>query len=1194
MQSAAERWDAVAGSAWNLSLGLEAQGRLRACLSDSAWLSVEALAVWPPQGRTGLPAPIVEALTQHLPLRLRLQLPLALDAWPWEQELRECLGRALCLPRYLIDLPPASPDAGQRSLGAGLPLCLPAAGASAALRSARQAARPLVLVDAEASQETLRRLDAVLRRRWRGDTALSEALELSLLELQLPFERCRLYGDGLSPASGPEQGRRPVTALSIDLVRSTPLLQAGDETYARRLQAYHSLCRDVIEKLEGYVDPPRGNDGLMAYFGFPVAVEASAARALSAAWQLAQGVAELGLQVRIGVASGNVAVSARQAFGAEVHLAARLRELARPGEVLVSASTRERVGAGFSLQAVQLNEPVKDYPYEKAVWRLDAAPAEALQGRASRAGPFVGREPELAQLRAAWALARTGQPQWCCVEGEPGIGKSRLLQEFVRELQSQGWSCLEIVGQPHGASSPYAAVLDGLRRHLGSSEGRQIERLLPDIGHSSVDVSGAHWREQLLERLLALGTDGPLCLVIDDAHWLDPSSVELLRRLHLAAQDRPLLVVSGERSDAARIASLSGSTPLQLQGLDSSAAALMASALGAHLPERTRRRIVERAEGLPLYLEEELLRLRDQPQSDEAEGLPSSLEDLLMVRLDALGPDRGLAQLMSVLGRECSELELQALLEQSDAFVDLARRQGSLASLLGSGLVQLIEGAPPRYRFKHALIRDAAYASIWSHDRQRLHGLCADLIELHMPELARQRPEQLAEHLAAAGRTERACQAWAAAAQLAAARQAHAETLVLAGRMLERQGALKPGVQAQRAAVQMQLLIAAAQIALQGYGSAEVETAYLAAEQASAELADPRLALRTRLGLEACYVMRGDLVRAAGLADSVAASVDPVEEPRLALQARWAQANVCFHRGDWQRALAGFDACLALYEGERGRRPGVQDPAVMCLGYAAWVHFELGQADLAWQRLEHMLALAQALEHPYSLGVAHGFAASVKRLCGDSAAAWPHALEALRICERGDFHVWLAHARMVRGQLRADRGDLAGGEADMLRGYGEWFGSGARISCATYLCTRAEILLRQHRNQEAAGELGAAWLISETIGEHYYQAELLRLQGLQLWQAGALSQAAEQLDQAWARAESSGRRGLALRCALSRGALDASTGQHEAAQHRVQQALLGLEQHRSSRDWRWAVQACEAWSAGRHFEHLEHTPWEPR
>lgn len=1205
---------------WVLTLGLVGDGRLLATLSDGLWSCEVGEGEWPPSTPRALPETIVQALGRLEGARLRLQLPRLLDFWPWESEFAMAMAGEWSVPRYLTDLPEAarSPQ---------LPTALVAPGAAgdahfALVQVARQQHRPMVLADPDLSQEERVALERSLRSNWRHPRLLSQALAQTLSQLGLSQASCRLYGDRRAQVTDTEQGWRPVTALSIDLVGSTLLLQSlGAEAYARQLHAYHERCHDVILRFHGSLDVPQGDDGLMAYFGFPTAVEDAAARALTAAWQLSSGMISLGLQVRIGAASGQVAVSAQQAFGPEVHLAARLCAAAQPGQILIAPSTRDRVGRGFVLEPCGEGLALKDFGGLKGVHYLCGLRPSA-SGSGSRPGrdtTFVGRHRELELLREAWAAARGGRLQWCVVHGEAGIGKSRLLQEFSLELGSQGQRCVALTGQAQSSSSPFAALVDAMRQHWGIDaevDAAQLRQRLADLlplqhvedddlgelvrllGPSHSDVAPPapggqrRWSELLLDCLKALIEPGPSCLLVDDAHWLDPSSFDLLRRLGDGYGGHPLLVVLGERPESGRAISLSNTTPIELQGLTEGEASELAIELGAALPAQVRQRIIKRAEGVPLYLEESLRLLSDR-ETEIGGDVPATLQDLLMVRLDELGPDRALAQLVSVLGREFSAIHLEAMLEQRDPFIERARQQGSLGSLLNNGLLQALDGPVPGYRFKHALLRDAAYGSIWTDDRKRLHGLCADLMERSTPALSRQRPELVAYHLQAASLPVQARRAWLAAARLSAVRHAHQETVEQAQHALALHEQVPDNADRSRSTMQLHLLLASAQIALRGYGSAQVEAAYQSAEQASSQLTDAAHTLRIRLGLEACYVMRGDLQRAAGLAQEGVAATDWGQDARLALQARWALANVYFHQGDWSAALAGFDDCLSHYQIELHRGSGVQDAAVMCLGYSSWIHFELGQADEALSRIARMLALAEKLQHPFSAGVASGFAASLKRLCGDVDGAWPHAQDAVRICERGGFQAWLAHAWMVRGQLRSDRGDANGGADDMDRGYAMWVGGGARISCATYLVTRAELLLRQGQTQRASTDVSTAWQISEQIGEHHYQAELLRVQGLCAWQAGEHAQAEHVLMQALKLAEQQGKPGLALRCMLPLGAWWVSHGQAQLAAKRLRPLLECVPHHGSCRDARWSRQALQCWDAGHAFESLTHTPWEP-
>ncbi len=667
---------------WTLTLGLSSPGRLLALLSDGKWGCEVAHGVWPPTASTALPGEIVRALARVEGAPLRLQLQSILDTWSWEREIEGIATGMLAVPRYLTDLPEhptqVASFAGVVAAGASIDDHL------SLVQGAQHQQRPLVVVDPLLPAERRRALDRSLRRHWRDPLLLSEALPRVLAQVGLPPACCRLYGDGLSTLVDAEQGWRPATALSIDVVSSTRLLQSvGAEAYARQLQAYHERCRAVVLSLEGSLDTPQGDDGLMAYFGFPLALEDAATRALAAAWQLSCGMSEIGLQVRIGVASGRVAVSGHQAFAPEVHLAARLRDAASPGQILVAASTVQRVGRGFRLEPCDESLRLKDFDRTGPVHRLLGLQPGASVGRSRprATSGFIGRRRELQALREAWAAACSGRVEWCVVRGEAGIGKSRLLQEFLSELRAQGQRCLELAGQVQSSNSPFAAVVDSLRQYWAIDPEVEAARLqqrlvgfLRPQDRESADVAdlarllamsapdearhGAtghrRWSDLLLECLETLVATGPFCLLVDDAHWLDPSTIELLRKLREVCGGHALLVLWGERSESGRTA-LVGAAPMELQGLSDAEARELAGQLGATLPERVRQRIVDRAEGVPLYLEESL-RVLSHRDGEEDGDVPATLQDLLMVRLDELGPDRALAQLLRFWDASAAQL----------------------------------------------------------------------------------------------------------------------------------------------------------------------------------------------------------------------------------------------------------------------------------------------------------------------------------------------------------------------------------------------------------------------------------------------------------------------------------------------------------------------------------------------------------
>lgn len=1199
----------------SLQLAL-AHGRLEALLSDGRWLRVAARAPFPSERGSALPADIGNALARSDVQVVNLQLCEALDAWPWEEELALAAGRTLIAPRFLLDL-----EAGPDSSGSPPPLVMPWSTDGThrrALQQARGLGRPLILTDPDLGESMRQALERRLGRLWRGPVLMSEALAQALGHLGLGPAGWRLYGDGTMPAEVADQGYRPATVLSIDVVKSTQMMRAaGAAAYAQILRAYHARCAEVIHRLGGSMDQPQGDDGLMAYFGFPLAVEDAASRALMAAWRLKPGLEEHGLQVRIGVASARVAVSGGQPFDERLHLAARLQQAARPGEVLVAGATCEKAGAGFVLEPCDAGMPtLKDFPDPKGVHTL-----RGLQAGSDReaGGPFVGRHQELESLHAAWVQACRGQAQWCTVVGEPGIGKSRLLQQFSRLLQAEGHTCIRLTGYLHSAHSPLAAVVDGLRQHWQLGPAQDIPALQHRLATLQPPPCSAPEELAQLAHLLGGATPpapptgddamrrstgllqgalesllnaAPTCLIVDDAHWLDPSSRDLLKRLQKILTKNPVLFIVGERPEGGAAADAPARSILELKGLSPTESEALAMQLGSDLAPAIQRRIVDCSGGVPLYLHESSRMFRSRHSGAESD-VPSTLEDLMMVWLDELGPDKLLAQVLSILGTQASARHVDALLASRDPLIDSAVRNGSLQSLLNNGLLQKVDGPTPGYRFKHALIREQAYDSIWLTDRQRLHGLCADLLARSSPEVWQQRPEWMAHHLQEAGHMEAARRAWVAAARLAKARHAHPETLESARRALSIPARQAPDAAWDEETMHLHLWVASALVALEGYGSARAEQAYLAAEQAVCHAPDPGPALRVKLGLEACCVMRGDLPRARQLAQDCVDATRWQHAPLRALQARWALANVLFHQGETHASLRGFDDCLAHYR-EEWHVPGtVQDPGVMCYGYSSWIHFELGDADEALRRVNKALALATLLKHPFSMGVAHGFAASLKRLCGDWQGALGHAKEAVRICEQGGFQVWLAHAWMVHGQLLCDQGQVDEGLREIDRGYALWEGGGARISCATYQVTLAELLLRAERTAAAQLACDKADSLSLAIGESHYRSEILRVQGLCEWQAGRAAAAGKLLEQALAQAAHQGKPGLSLRCAVSLAAWRTAHAPAEDTEGLLGQCLQRAPGHATTRDAAWARTLLQARASGQPINSRAHTPWEP-
>jgi class 3 adenylate cyclase/tetratricopeptide (TPR) repeat protein len=1048
-----------------------------------------------------------------------------------------------------------------------------------------------------------------------------------------PLSTLRVYGHGdvvLStpwrPTARSDDGFRQVTALKYDLVHSTRLAgRIGDERYSDQLARYHDLCARIIRKHGGSAEQARGNDGAVAYFGVPVAYEDSARRAVSAALELVTEVRALGLEARVGVATDRLAIKDGGPVGKVVHLAARLEALGRPGQVIVSNVTRTIVHAAFALRPVEftleeLQGRLEEFevPTDSTQWPHLVTGLSASDDREAhnlRLTPFAGRDEELEALMRAWQSTGAGRGSVMLVHGEPGIGKSRLLREARAAIQRCGGDVLVCACRPDWTVSPFYALAESLRTYLQLPPGvgedmclqrleaqmppalsdadplamRLVARLLADRADAPAAQLSANDRQRTLAVLLGWFKCSvaakPLCVMVDDVQWADPTTREFLAALAALAPDVRMLLVLTQRTGSSPAWPPAIGERLELQGLPAaSALALVRHAAGSSaLPESLLRRLAVHADGVPLFLEESV-RMAVEAGTDASSvadadlEVPATIEDVLRARLDRLDqPAMRVAQLGAVLGREFPQALLLALHDQLDIGKRVVDVDRALNTLHDSGLLLRASGRTHDcLRFKHALVRDVAYHSMWERERRAVHRAAAQIIQSHFSHIARNAPELLAEHLTQAGELDAALAHWEAAGRLAASRSAHCEALAHARRalaMLEQQA---PSNARSRAELRLQCLLASRLVATEGYGAHRVENAYLRARDLADTLADSEARRKIGLGLEAYYFMRADFERARALASQAATHPATAGDPMRRLQAQWALANIDYHQGHHAQALAGMDQCLARYRREYHRPGVVQDPAVMCLCYSAWAHWESGDAQEARSRIGRVIELARALQHRFSLAEAFCFAASVHMFCGDHGLALQHADSAAAICEEDGFTVWLAHARIMRGHAWAHLGDVQAGIAEMEQGYRLWISTGAAVTRPFYLALQAETRLLDHQPAAAETMLREALDIIHGNGERYHRAELLRLLGeSRLRQAtfggtAALDEAQACFDDALACAREQGKAAFVLRVALSAARLHEARGERKRGESGLRAAMAAMTRSLDGGDMRQA------------------------
>jgi len=551
-----------------------------------------------------------------------------------------------------------------------------------------------------------------------------------------------------------------MTVMFCDLVGSTALSEQFDpEDLQQLLVAYQDCCRQAIKQYDGFIARYMG-DGLLVYFGYPVAHEDDARRSVRAALEIVAAVPSLSIlpdcqpAVRIGIATGDVVIGdivgegtaeERAVLGLTPNLAARLQGVAGDNEIVVSNTTRQRLTGVFLTRDLG-NFSLKGISVPTQAWKIEGL-TEPGQAH-SVAGPFVGRKDQLELLERTLLETRNKGIRVVHISGPPGIGKTRFLSEFItrhKAIEVMEWAC-----SAFHSKAPLHPVPNQLKSIL-----------------ETTDVAGESRRKILFEtitnRLGSKALSKPLILIVEDAHWIDPTTSELLATLPGLLAIHPILLIVSSRpgSTAEQLATTMGGNRLQLRALqDDEASALVQALADQQFSGQACKRIIARAGGLPLFLEQ----LTEVVNHGDDDNIPDSLQESLLARLDQLGPVKRLAQLASLFGRSFSTTDLNLLAE-----VNTATLEETLQQFITAGL---ITRTATGYDFRHALMQEVAYETLLRSTRRRLHGEIADQLKKHATKTT---PELLARHLSAAKREPEAAPLWCCAARNSAALWAHQE-----------------------------------------------------------------------------------------------------------------------------------------------------------------------------------------------------------------------------------------------------------------------------------------------------------------------------------------------------------------------------------------------------------------------------------
>jgi class 3 adenylate cyclase/predicted ATPase len=885
------------------------------------------------------------------------------------------------------------------------------------------------------------------------------------------------------PTRRDDAERRQLTVMFTDLVGSTALSTKLDPEDMRAvIGAYHKCVAETVARFDGFVAKYMG-DGVLIYFGYPHAHEDDAERAVRAGLALIDAVGKLRiqepLQVRIGVATGLVVVGdivgsgeaqERGVVGETPNLAARLQAMAEPNTVVISEGTRRLLGGLFELEDLGARD-LKGIAGPVQAWvalrpssvesRFDALHMTDLTA-------LVGREEETELLLRCWARAKTGEGQVVLIAGEAGIGKSRLTAELLEHLAEEPHTRLRYFCSPQHTDSALYPIIGQMERAVGlthvDAPRAKLDKLdavlaqtstsiedaalfadmlsLPNDGrYPAVELAPQQRRERTLKALVsqmeALTRSSPALMIFEDAHWIDPTSLEALSRVGDRIQSlRVLLIVTFRPEFDPPWIGLPHVTAVTINRLaQRQVGAMIDSVVGNKLlPASIRQDIIERTDGIPLFAEEMTKAVLEADSEGAARhtvaavpspalAVPASLHASLMARLDRLGPAKEIAQIGAVIGREFSHALLAAVTREAEAELEPA-----LGRLLDSGLL-FLQGVPPQatYLFKHALIRDAAYGTLLREPRRGLHARIAETLESQFAEIAETQPALLAYHCTEAGLIEKAAALWGKAGLRSAQRSALVEAAEQLRRALDHIATLTPRPELRREAIKLQVALITPLLHVSGYAAPEtraaVERARLLIEQAEAlgePSEDPLLLFSVLYGFWVANlvafngeVMRELAVQFLALADKQRATGPLMMGHRL-------MGLSLLHTGDIVDGRGHLDRAIALYDPAEHRLLATrfgQDIGAATLSWKSLAFWLLGYPETALADCEHALRVAREIGHSATLMYVLNFSAWSHIHCGNYGAANTLVDEFSALKDQTGTLFWGAWGTMQRGCL---------------------------------------------------------------------------------------------------------------------------------------------------------------------------------
>ena len=949
----------------------------------------------------------------------------------------------------------------------------------------------------------------------------------------------------IEPKARDAAERRQVTVVFSDLVGSTALSARMDPEDLREvISAYQKCVAETVGRFGGFVAKYMG-DGVLVYFGYPQAHEDDAERAVRAGLELVHAVTALKssapLQARVGIATGLVVVGdligsgeaqERGIVGETPNLAARLQGVAEPNTVVIAEGTRRLLGNLFELEDLGAKD-LKGIAGPVRAWAALRQASLGSRFEALHAGgltDLIGREEELELLLRRWSKAKTGEGQVVLLSGEPGIGKSRLTAALLERLTTEPHTRLRYFCSPlHTDSTLYPLISqmeraagfahdDTAQAKLGKLDAVLAQSFTPpqdaalfaemlslpnDGRYPSLELLPQQRRQRTLEALTAqmeaLSQSNPVLMIFEDVHWIDPTSLEALGRAADRIRNLRVLLIVTYRPEfdppwigGPQVTALTINRLAQRE-IDAMIDRVVGNKL---IPIGIRQHIIERTDGIPLFVEEMTKDVLEAVGEEAAErpvaatsslsvAVPASLHASLMARLDRLGSAKEIAQIGAVIGREFSHFLLAAVMRKAEGELET-----ELERLITAGLL-FRQGVLPHatYLFKHALVQDAAYGTLLRSSRQQLHGQIASTLEEEFPEIVEVQPELLARHCTEAGLDEQAIKYWRTAGEKAVRRASNREAIGHFRRALALNEKQAPDVGRSLTELAILSQLGPALMSVHGWTAPEVGVAFERAEHLARELESSIDLAPPLAGLWLFHTARGQFSRADEITKELFDVAHTLHDSDVLLQAHHCAWPIRWFRGALTDAKAHTDAGMGLYDEVRHARHRFlylgHDPAVCALSIKSVLQWLLGHPTQGVRSERDAIDLARRLQHVPSLAHALWFVCQAQVARSDAVAVVNTANELLTLSEEHGLPQTRAVALAYLGWAIGQTEDVSRGIRRLEEGLAMYNRLGVRSNLCLTICLLAETYFMAEQYEKGMEQANLAIATSSEIGDRW-------------------------------------------------------------------------------------------------------------